>query len=953
MVPTPTRQRPRPAPRPSAGPKQRSITSMTSAKSTTTTTAALHKLASSPAKGPPNKSILSFFKKVPPPEESMFVAASGGGAVLKHMSSQEQQTQTTETEETAETAQTADSILEETVEDEFRFNECVVAVKRRRLSEEPVGRRNTPPSATSSKQAQKPARGPFVDDSDDSDGDEDDRNYKNDTRTSSLPLPTTHSDAHITLSPRRLQTHTSFDETFLKTPLPDKALLEDEKSQDTDAKNDDKETEFTFDDADFDFAGLDNDDNDDDGDDDDFAGEEFRERRYMEAQAQLEACEVVAAANGLSGEAVDECPICGASLSGNTPDQATVHVNACLDGLGGGPGGGPAAEKRPEKGDETEAAGKTTVPTAKIAQTASPPAEIAVSGLSKRFLRTAQPRPGQANPVAFGGASASAAGASAAGSSAFAKLMSGKAEDAAWATAAASEMAARGRPAYERTCPFYKIMPGFSICVDAFRYGAVEGCRAYFLSHFHSDHYIGLTAKWCHGPIYCSQVTASLVRSQLGTAAQYVVALEFNAAPFEVPGTPGVRVTMIPANHCPGSSLFLFERTATVTATAAPGGRTQRILHCGDFRACQAHVEHPQLRPDVLDGSTNKVRQQRIDVCYLDTTYLNPRYAFPPQDQVIAACASLCSTLDQSLRAGREGEWDRALRRRESNNDGSGNVKDFFAAKEAGKDAAAEAADEGPTTKNALSVLGKPSPKRNCRLLVVCGTYSIGKERICKAIAQALGSKIYAAPHKIKIVAQLGDPELTALMTSDPTQAQVHMQMLMELRAETLAEYLEGYRQHFSHIVGFRPSGWNYRPQGQGQSVVANLPPSTLATTTLLHGPAWRTHFGPRDLVPQRGSTSHALCLGVPYSEHSSFRELALFLLSLRIDRVVPTVNVGSDVSRRRMKAWTDRWLAERRRGGVVQTRRGREDEKEEKDESGAKERLWEGKDGQGGVAYW
>ncbi|CAK7225539.1 DNA cross-link repair protein PSO2/SNM1 [Sporothrix bragantina] len=926
-MPTPTRQRPRPVPRSSAGPKQKSITSMTSAKSTsstTTITTAQNKLASSPAgKAPPNKSILSFFKKVPPPEESMFVAGSGG-AVLKQMSSQEEEAEaTTETAGTTETKEDAD--------DESRFNECAVAVKRRRLSEDSaMERRRTPPPAAS-KATQKPTRGPFVDDSDDEDEDE---NNKKDPMTDTHSFLTTHNDAHITLSPRRLETHTSFDETFHKTPSPDKTPLEEEEEEKEEKKDDKdhKETEFGFDDADFDFAGLDHDENDDL-----FAGEEFRERRYMEAQAQLEACEVVAA-NGVSGgDEVDGCPICGTSLSGRTPDQATVHVNACLDGLGGGPStelpqtsqsGKTEETKKPKAGDEMLNKEKTE-------KTASPPAEIAVSGLSKRFMRTAQPRPGQANPVAFGGASA---GSSSSGGSpsAFAKLMSGKAEDAAWATAAASEMAARGRPAYERTCPFYKIMPGFSICVDAFRYGAVEGCSAYFLSHFHSDHYIGLTAKWCHGPIYCSEVTASLVRNQLGTAAQYVVALEFNAEPVEVPGTPGVRVTMIPANHCPGSSLFLFERTM------APGGRTQRILHCGDFRACQAHVEHPQLKPDVLDTTNNKMRQQRIDVCYLDTTYLNPRYAFPPQDEVIAACASLCHTLDQSLRAGREGEWDRALRRKESNNDGSGNVKDFFAAKAepAGDDASAA----GETTKNALSVLGQPSPNRN-RLLVVCGTYSIGKERICKAIAQALGSKIYAAPQKIKVVAQLGDPELTALMTSDPTQAQVHMQMLMELRAETLAEYLEGYRQNFSHIVGFRPSGWNYRPQGL--SAVANLPPSTLTTTTLLHGSAWRTHFGAPDLVPQRGSTSHALCLGVPYSEHSSFRELALFLLSLRIDRVVPTVNVGSDVSRRRMKAWTDRWLAERRRGGVVQTRSGREDEKD------GKEKLWAGKDGQGGVAYW
>ena len=105
--------------------------------------------------------------------------------------------------------------------------------------------------------------------------------------------------------------------------------------------------------------------------------------------------------------------------------------------------------------------------------------------------------------------------------------MSGKAEDAAWTAAAAAESSARGKPAYARTCPFYKIMPGFSICVDAFRYGAVQGCNAYFLSHFHTDHYVGLTSTWSHGPIYASTITATLMKQQLRVDEKYVVALEF------------------------------------------------------------------------------------------------------------------------------------------------------------------------------------------------------------------------------------------------------------------------------------------------------------------------------------------------------------------------------------------------------------------------------------------
>ncbi|CAJ2501991.1 Uu.00g048440.m01.CDS01 [Anthostomella pinea] len=662
-------------------------------------------------------------------------------------------------------------------------------------------------------------------------------------------------------------------------------------------------------------------------DDDEFAdGEEVRAKRYMEEQAKLEAEAEAEDAGGYTSDCIAElppkddegttatCPLCSASLSGITPEEATVHVNACLDG---NPIPLPAASKPAPANENT----------------------VDAPEMGKRFAKTAVPRPGQANPISLGGTTADKP------TSAFSKLMSGNSEDVAFANAAAAQQAARGRPAYERTCPFYKIMPGLSICVDAFRYGAVQGCKAYFLSHFHSDHYIGLSASWKHGPIYCSKVTGSLVKNQLKTAAKFVVELEFEET-VEVPGTEGVMVTMIPANHCPGSSLFLFEKSSE----KGPNPRTQRILHCGDFRACPAHVTHPLLKPDTIDAISGKVKHQKIDICYLDTTYLNPRYAFPPQDDVIRACADFCKSLSGDPSVADEA-FD-ALRRER----GTTTVSKFFP-----KDG-----DTKPTNGSSIST-SKPEPKKN-RLLVVCGTYSIGKERVCKAIAQALGSKIYANPHKMRLCAQLDDPELAALMTPHAHEAQVHMQALQEIRAETLQAYLETYKKHgFTRIVGFRPSGWSFSAQGSksNATISATTAPSSVPTTAILHGPAWRPRFGSGDFLAQPGSTREAMCFGVPYSEHSSFRELALFLMALRVERVVPTVNVAKEATRARMKGWTDRWLAERRKGGVVRVLEdgggegagggGGGDEKTTKKmmKGEGEPALWDGKDGQGGGVVW
>lgn len=461
--------------------------------------------------------------------------------------------------------------------------------------------------------------------------------------------------------------------------------------------------------------------------------------------------------------------------------------------------------------------------------------------------------------------------------SAFSKLMAGNAEDTAWATAAANEVSSRGKQAYQRTCPFYKIIPNFSICVDAFRYGAVQDCNAYFLSHFHSDHYVGLTESWRHGPIYCSKVTANLVRQQLKVDPKWIVPLEFEKTT-EVSDTGGTHVTLIEANHCPGSAIFLFEKRLGQGSAA----RLHRVLHCGDFRASPAHVQHALLRPETVDPKASQRRAQRIDICYLDTTYMNPKYAFPSQEDVIQACAELCVRLDQDEGVGLPGKTG----------GNSNSMMSQFVSAVTGSSKSTE------------------RPRSKGRLLVVMGTYSIGKERICLGIARALRCKIYATPAKQRVCACLEDEELASLLTDDPLQAQIHMQTVFEIRAETLADYLASMKPHFSRVVGFRPTGWSYRPP---VGRMLDNPP----VSAVLYSAQWQTPFTVADLAPQRGSTRESACYGVPYSEHSSFRELTAFCCALRIGRVIPTVNVGSAKSRERMKAWLERWEAEKRRGGL------------------------------------
>ncbi|KAF2161801.1 hypothetical protein M409DRAFT_69599 [Zasmidium cellare ATCC 36951] len=815
--------------------------------------------------GKGNSSILSFFKKTDG------VAESDPGLFVEERRSSQH---FPEDEDISTVEETGDG-------DETRFNEAAGSIKRRRLSREDDNAQSddavndrSPGDIASALKTPARKTGPFFAESDSEqeeeepkavigiDQGEEDGLVAGEMPNQASPEPT-----------QREKRSKSVEPSHNNGTVP--PLIKEETSVNPDLD-------------DFgDFADL------EDFDEDPFEeGDEYRERKYMEEQARLEAEENEKDYDPLPNE-YDEmqvvesapstgdptCPICSIGLKGVSEQDAGVHVNNCLDGK------------------------PTPLPNAKPTTPAAAPVKSDNLASANQYKRPVRPaKPGQANPFTLGQGSTN-------GGSAFNKLMSGHAEDAAWAEAAAAEHTSRGKPSYQRTCPFYKILPGLFICVDAFRYGAVEGCKAYFLSHFHSDHYVGLTASWIHGPIYCSKVTANLVKQQLRVDPKYVVPLEFEQT-VDVPGTKGVKVTMISANHCPGSSLYLFEKIVGKKQNGEP--RLQRILHCGDFRACRMHTQHPLLMPEVQDKVSGKSREQKLDVCYLDTTYLNPKYAFPSQEVVIKACADMCVCLSKDTPDEDDG-WEQMKRQRA----GEGMAK--FVRKESNPDTKEEPVDE--ETADDLKVEKNPhasqqilssanDKKGRGRLLVVVGTYSIGKERICLGIAKALNSKIYAPTSKQRIVAALEDPELDKRMTNNPREAQVHMTPLFEIRAETLDDYLKDFFPHFTRAVGFRPSGWNYKPPN------SRFTDSPLVQT-VLHSDNWKSAFSMKDLVPQRGSSSRASCFGVPYSEHSSFRELTMFCCALKIDKIIPTVNVGSAKSRERMKAWCDRWAAERRKNGL------------------------------------
>ncbi|PKK80943.1 DRMBL-domain-containing protein, partial [Rhizophagus irregularis] len=387
------------------------------------------------------------------------------------------------------------------------------------------------------------------------------------------------------------------------------------------------------------------------------------------------------------------------------------------------------------------------------------------------------------------------------------------------------------------------------ITVDAFKYGKIPHCTAYFLSHFHSDHYNGLTSKWSNGLIYCSTVTGNLVIQKLKVARNFVRKLPMNDE-VSIDSNNDITVTLIDANHCPGSALFLFK-------LKDKSGRIKRYLHTGDFRACPRQVLHSAIV---------QPQNPAIDILYLDTTYLNPQYCFPAQEQVVNAVIKLIrkainrgELIPMKRSSGYNGQWR----------------------------------NKQPRLDKSQLALDK------CKILIVIGTYLIGKEKVFFGIAKAFRSRIYVTDEKRKMLMCQEIPGIESLLTNDPHQASVHVVSLMSIKSSSLFAYLESLKPTFKYVMAFRPTGWAYKGQKFSSSSTTEEILNTSTPFTI-------------DSITPTFSTSICQIFGVPYSEHSSFRELAAFVLSLNIRKIIPTVNIGSEKSRENMNYWLDNWQKEK-----------------------------------------
>ncbi|XP_060527889.1 protein artemis [Cylas formicarius] len=157
------------------------------------------------------------------------------------------------------------------------------------------------------------------------------------------------------------------------------------------------------------------------------------------------------------------------------------------------------------------------------------------------------------------------------------------------------------------------------ISVDRFD-GDNLNSQAFFLSHCHTDHMRGLFAHHFQEKIknekkfiYVSPVSRAILNGMCPNISGLLKELSIEFSTSILVNNKSISVTCIPAGHCPGSVMFLFEVSDC------------RILYTGDYRIGTSDISKFKCFYD----SFNNVKS--IDKIYLDTTFFLKNFESLPK----------------------------------------------------------------------------------------------------------------------------------------------------------------------------------------------------------------------------------------------------------------------------------------------------------------------------------
>jgi len=215
----------------------------------------------------------------------------------------------------------------------------------------------------------------------------------------------------------------------------------------------------------------------------------------------------------------------------------------------------------------------------------------------------------------------------------------------------------------------------------------------------------------------------------------------------------------------------------------------------------------------------------RVDRVYLDTTYCSPQYDLPAQGDVVARTVELAAEFVT--------RWPGAV--------------------------------------------------------VMVGAYTVGKERLVKAVAEEVDGRLWTPAARREVWRCLGDRGLLDRLVEARAEARVQVIDTKLVSWGGLAHQLDRAGGMFDRVLGIRPTGWTH---GKGEGREASL--AGLAIQT-------------------RGQVS---LLEVPYSEHSSYSELRRFVKFLRVKEASQVVATVNRRQAKEMEGMVRGWIEERRREG-------------------------------------
>lgn len=108
------------------------------------------------------------------------------------------------------------------------------------------------------------------------------------------------------------------------------------------------------------------------------------------------------------------------------------------------------------------------------------------------------------------------------------------------------------------------------VVIDQFTTRSIE--HLYILTHWHADHYQGITRSWDYGPIYTSSITNKLLLSRFSELADRVAVLPMGNWTTVTFKEHAIKVLALDSNHMAGSIMVLLNI------------RDKYYLHTGDMR---------------------------------------------------------------------------------------------------------------------------------------------------------------------------------------------------------------------------------------------------------------------------------------------------------------------------------------------------------------------------------